>query len=203
MTSAQEWTAVLMILLIVGLVVSMVYLMLSKDVHKWQYWGAAFSGFFLVSALILVIIYPRAQEQQPSPQEKYKILLHQARENPVCDTEREVCTRQAVELKRENDILLRGDLQELEQRLRDEPNNQTLIASIKLKKETLVNDIQKIDNCKTAKATNRCVEHILDQCETMIRQKSDPVLQNQFQDFRATKDPSEVLNLCNSIANTK
>lgn len=172
------WVWIVFVMLVVLLVASLVFLLLSTSPRKWMFWGISFGVYVVVCATVLWLACPDDTVQL------YKQQVHVAQHQTKCKTEKQVCMQAAIAQKHINDSTIR--------------NNPTL--SEKERNTTLQNDIRAIDNCAQKANNNSCIQHTLDLCDDMIRTKSDTELLHQFRDFRATKDPGEVLNLCNSVA---
>lgn len=199
MVSWTQFYALVFVVIVIALVASLVVLSVVKSSNKWKYWGIGLAIYGGLSAAILAGIHSSILAAEYDKQKFRELRLERA-VDPKCSTERDVCTKQAIEQKKQNDNSQRSQLATLQQQLKQDPNNTELQAAIRPLLATLATDVQRIDDCKRLPATNKCTEKLLDECNHMILSNYDAEVHEQFTEFRKTKDASEVLNFCHGLA---
>lgn len=177
----------------IALVVSLVYLLQVNSKKKWTVYfiGASIYAVFAVGLLCVTF---------PSPAEQYASIVQIAKTQETCKTERQRCIEAAIGNKKRNDSTLRSKLTDLEQTFAQNPNDLELKQRVQFLRASLLQDMRTIDGCQAKSSSNDCTQYVLDACANMIHAKNDTQLETQFQNFRATKDLSEVINLCNIVA---
>lgn len=189
------WLHILLLLLIIALVASLVFLLLStaSTRDKWMYWGISFATFAVMSFIVLWLCYP---EEPESAAHKYKTITKNARTDVGCKTDRQKCLERTLEQKR----LHEKDYHKIEAQLANDPTNTQLQTKLKNSQIQAIEDTKQANDCQSLSSNNCCIRDALNACSTMMNQSSDDVMKAQFAELRATKDPAEVLSLCNIIA---
>lgn len=201
------WVFLLIFLIFIGIVASIIYFFFVKtstSSQAWMYWGIGFSVYVLFCAAILCGAYTQV-DKKPNLIEMEKLefqqLAQQAKNDPMCMTARSMCYKERIDQKRDND-LQRPNLDVLTEELQQNPLNNELAQTVRIVRAEVENDLKLIDECKYEPASNPCVENVIDKCQNMINATNDRILQTQFRDFRAQREPSEVLTFCNAASNT-
>lgn len=200
--SLRNFYALVFVLVIIAFVASLVVLLVVKSPNKWKYWGLGFGIYVVLSVAILNPIYSSIQANE---YEKRDFLRQMADDNtkPECATERDVCMKRALDLKRANDINIRGDMASLEAALLQDPANEEVRAKVQHMRETFARDSKQIDDCKHKSANNACTKDLLDTCAHMVLSNHSAEVHTEFRKFRKeheTKNPKDVLQMCKVLA---
>jgi len=165
---------VMFLLFLILVVYTLIYFLVVKAPDTgtlWGWWGIGFTGIIVVF-IILLLVSTDISEYNITPNAKYKMFAKNAAENPACRTRQQQCYEDKLNLKREHDKD-RG-------------------------KYDLLEDNAAINACAKESSTNTCIESVIDACQNAINAKNDPVLTQQFIDFRAKHTAAEVLGFCNT-----